>query len=513
MGAGTVARERTAQELLVALVEVSADGLGVLDPEGRLVRVNRAGRVILGLADGDLPPGFVPFGTSAAGLGVPDGSGALQEVTTADGRRRTLEYRLTTLPDGHAAVWFSDVTDELRQQDRLTAITRAAARVAGVRSLRTTLDAVAQEVVRTAQLGAVQIFALDDPRAEVRVLGMAGFGDAADFTERLSAVRRLGAHVRFMDAFATGRPVVVRHRKPVIMADPRWAPLHAVMDTPEWDSFASVPLVVGGRTVGVMNAYYKPGEDPSASSLAFLEAMADQAAVAIHIAALLAHTRSEAESDERRRLARDLHDSVVQQLFSMRLQAGALRAQLDAGDAGPAGVRAAAGELAELAQSALADLRGLVFELRPLELADRGLVEAVRAHADSVEVRTGLVIEVLAEGDVEPAWELTVQEDVYRVVQEALHNVVKHAQASTVEVRFAIDPVEHCLVVTVLDDGRGAVEAPAGPTLGLVSMRERAERWGGRCTAGPRDGGGWQVRLTLPLVEQGRERTQGGLDR
>ncbi|OMQ13863.1 hypothetical protein A7K94_0220640, partial [Modestobacter sp. VKM Ac-2676] len=212
----------------------------------RLVRVNRAGRAILGLAEGDLPPDFVPFGTSAAGLGVPDGSGALLTVTTADGRRRTLEYRLATLPDGHAAVWFSDVTDELRQQDRLTAITRAAARVAGVRSLRTTLDAVAREVVRTAQLGAVQIFALDDPRAEVRVLGMAGFGDAADFTERLSAVRRLGAHVRFMDAFSTGRPVVVGHRKAAILADPRWAPLHAVMATPDWDSFASVPLVVGG---------------------------------------------------------------------------------------------------------------------------------------------------------------------------------------------------------------------------------------------------------------------------
>jgi signal transduction histidine kinase len=250
-----------------------------------------------------------------------------------------------------------------------------------------------------------------------------------------------------------------------------------------------------------MNAYYVPGEDPGPSSLVFLEAMADHAAVAIDTAALLAQTRAEAETEERRRLARDLHDSVVQQLFSMRMQAGALSARLDSGEQDAGRVRDAAVELADLARSALADLRGLVFELRPLDLADRGLLEAVRASAASLQARSGLVIAVRAPEGADVAGELGVQEDVYRIVQEALHNVVKHARATAVEVRFGDVPVESGLVVEVLDDGCGpdAGSGPPAPALGLVSMRERTERWGGRLSAGRRPGGGWAVRATLPL--------------
>jgi signal transduction histidine kinase len=492
--------------VLRAMVDVCADGLGVLDADGRLTDLNDAGRGILGCAGNDLAAAPSPFGPVAAGTGLPHGSGALVTVNTLDGRRRTLEYRLSPLGDGAAAVWFCDVTDALRQQDRLTAIARAASSVADVHSLRTTLDAVAREVVATAQLGAVQILALDDPHAELQILGMAGFGEAADFTERLSACRRLGAHVRFLDAFESGRPVVDVHRKAAILADPRWAPLHEVMDRPDWDSFVAIPLIVRGRTVGVMNAYYLPGDDPGPSSLVFLEAMADHAAVAIDTAALLAQTRSQAEIEERRRLARDLHDSVVQQLFSMRLQAGALQARLDDGNSTSDRVRAAAQELAELSTSALADLRGLVFELRPLDLAERGLLEALRVHADGLEMRAGLCVEVTAPADLEITWGVDVQEDVYRIVQEALHNTVKHARATAAEVRFLVEPGGGTVVVEVLDDGQGTADqapgtgAGGGPTLGLVSMRERAERWGGRLEAGPRPGGGWTVRLVLPLT-------------
>src|SRR5215203_55350 len=125
------------------------------------------------------------------------------------------------------------------------------------------------------------------------------------------------------------------------------------MNRPDWDGFVSMPMVVRGRTVGVINAYYEPGEDPGPHSLA------------VETASLLAQTRSQAQSDERRRLARDLHDSVVQQLFSMRMQAKALGALLDRRDVEPARVRGSAEDLAELSAGALADLRQLVFELRP----------------------------------------------------------------------------------------------------------------------------------------------------
>jgi signal transduction histidine kinase len=487
--------------VLQALVDVSADGLAVLDGHGRFMVLNAAAAHILGRPAADLVGRQAPFDTGAA---HPDGVREDRRCTTwpaPDGRRRDLEYRLAPTAGGGQAVWFSDVTDALRQQERLTAITRAASSVAHVSSLGATLDAVAHEVVMTANIAAAQILALDDPRDELRVLGMAGFGDAEEFTERLSACRRLGARVRFMDAFQERGAVVVLHRKPAIMADPAWAPLHTIMGHPDWDSFVSMPLVVRGRALGVINAYYVPGEDPGPNSLAFLEAMADHAAVAIDTAELLAQTRSQAQLDERRRLARDLHDSVVQQLFSMRMQAQALRAQVDRADADPARLRSGAEELAELSQSALADLRGLVFELRPLDLAERGLVDAVRAHAAGLEARTGLVIDVQAPSDLELDSGIDVQEDLYRIVQEALHNVVKHARATAVEIRFTAAGSGGGLVLAVTDDGSVPSATPGGAspdTLGLVSMRERTQRWGGRLVAGPRPSGGWSVEVTLP---------------
>lgn len=300
---------------------------------------------------------------------------------------------------------------------------------------------------------------------------------------------------------SAGEPVVDPHRKPLIMADPAWEPLKEIMDRPGWDAFVSMPMAVRGRTVGVVNAYYRPGEDPGPGSLAFLEAMADQAAVAIDMAELLAQTRTRAQSDERHRLARDLHDSVVQQLFSMRMQAKALTRRLDGLDTGDEGVRRTAEELAELSAGALADLRQLVFESRPLELAEHGLLDAVRAHAASLGARTGLEIAVRVPGDLRIGGGLAFQEDLYRITSEALHNVVKHANATSVEVRIAEQELE--LVVQVLDDGALDGDAGAstrdGERLGLLSMRERTERWGGRFEAGPSGSGGWAVRAAVPL--------------
>jgi PAS domain S-box-containing protein len=486
-------------DAFAALVEVSADGLAVLDAGGRFAQLNTAAARLLGAAADELVGRPAPFAADRAQDTV--------RWAAADGRRRDLEYRTAPLPDGGHAVWFRDTTDIGRQQGRLTAIARAASSVAEAYSLSATLEAVAREIVMSANISAVQIMAVDDP-TDLRVLGMAGFGSAPDFVARLRACRQRGAHVRFLDAFVSGKPVIEPHRKPLIMADPAWEPLREIMDRPDWDAFVAMPMIVRGRPVGVINAYYRPGEGPGPGSLAFLEAMADQAAVAVDMAALLAQTRDRAQSAERRKLARDLHDSVVQQLFSMRMQAQALRRRLDRPDADHASVRRAAEELAELSAGALADLRLLVFELRPLDLAEHGLIAALRAHAASLRARTGLAIDVQVPAKLRFRGGQDVQEDVYRVVSEALHNVVKHANATTVEVTVAAEAPD--LVVRVVDDGDGESSgADDGPLtrerLGLLSMRERTERWGGRFEAGPCPDRGWLVRAAVPLRRVGVE--------
>lgn len=395
-------------------------------------------------------------------------------------------------------------SDEARRgQRRLAAIARAASSVADAGSLSVTLDVVAREVVQATHISAVQILRVEDGR--MRVVGKAGFTDAEDFTERLEECRRLGARMLYVEAFRTGRRIVVPHRKAAVLADPAWAPLHAIMGAPDWDAFVAVPLVVRGQTVGVLNAYYSPGETPGPDTLEFLDAMADQAAMAVDSADLLARSRHDAQVEERARLARELHDSVVQQVFSMRMQAKALRAQVANGTGGnPERVRAVADELLELAQNALVDLRSLVLHLHPTELAGRGLVAAVRTHADSVRAASGLDIDVVA--DELPELPPELQEDLYRIVQEALHNVIKHARATraTVRIRSACTGRSGDLVVEVTDDGRGLAgrDRERADRIGLLSMRERAERWEGTMEIGNVDRGcRVRVRVAAALRE------------
>lgn len=280
------------------------------------------------------------------------------------------------------------LADDMRGQRRLAAIARAASSVADAASLSVTLDVVAREVLQAEHIAAVQILLVEN--GTMHVVGKAGFTDAEDFTDRLEECRRLGARMYFVEAHTRRERIVVPHRKAAVLADPAWGPLHAIMGAPDWDTFVALPLVVRGRALGVLNAFCAPGDGPSAQGLEFLEAMADQAATAVDSADLLARSRRDATLAERARLARELHDSVVQQVFSMRMHAKALRGQVGPGGTStPESVRAVADELLDLAEDALADLRGLVMQLHPVELAGRGLTAALATHAESVRAASG----------------------------------------------------------------------------------------------------------------------------
>jgi signal transduction histidine kinase len=413
-----------------------------------------------------------------------------------------------------------------QRQRQLAAIARAASSVADAASLEVTLNTVAQAVFESTALAAVQILVFSGSKRDLQVVGTAGFtgapafDDTTGFTARLAECRELGARLRMLDAVDRRCPVVVRHRKAAVMADPAWAPMHQLVGGPDWDSFVSVPLVARDRCVGVLNAFFSPGEDLHEEAVAFLSAIADQAAMAVDYTALLARSALDARREERRRITRDLHDSVVQQVFSLRMRASALVVELDRDSqarrdgVGHDRLRSTAVELAELSKNALVDLRELMFELRPGPLSG-GLLEAVRAHAARLEQDTGLAITVEAGDDV-PELPPDLQHDLYRVVQEALHNTVKHADAHAVEITLQVpDPRRDTLVLEIRDDGSGGHGGRGGrdhaegrPTLGLVSMRERAQRWGGGLEVGTTDTGGWLVRVTVG----GRSRRCPGAD-
>lgn len=205
------------------------------------------------------------------------------------------------------------------------------------------------------------------------------------------------------------------------------------------------------------------------------------------------HAADLAASEERAHLARELHDSVTQALFSMTLQVRSIEL-LMARD--PGQVPGKLSELRELQRDALAEMRALIFELRPGNLAEQGLVSALRTHAAGLSGRIGLPIVVEGElGDRRPS--LDAEEALYRIAQEALHNVVKHAGAQQVrvEVRRHPDGVQ----VRVEDDGHGfdPTAVHAGH-LGLTGMRARAARLDGRFEVTSRPGRGTVVEAVIP---------------
>jgi len=222
--------------------------------------------------------------------------------------------------------------------------------------------------------------------------------------------------------------------------------------------------------------------------------------------------------EERQRLASELHDSVSQALFSMTLHTRAVQLAVQQQGVDPQGqiVRGLA-ELRALTQGALTEMRALIFQLRPDALHEEGLVAAIRRHAAAVATREGFEVRVHAAEDRLPLDE-RAEEELFRVVQEALHNSVKHARPSRVDIRLVEPPTDPAgtLVVEVADDGVGFdPDAPHPGHLGLEGMRERARRLGGRLTIDSRPAGSTTVRAVLPdiLRRAGRDATTAGATR
>ncbi|HET7472728.1 MAG TPA: GAF domain-containing protein [Candidatus Limnocylindrales bacterium] len=199
-----------------------------------------------------------------------------------------------------------------------------------------------------------------------------------------------------------------------------------------------------------------------------------------------------ASSQERAHLARELHDSVTQALFSMTLVTRTIELQMERD---PEAAREKLGSLRDLQREALAEMRALIFELRPGNLETDGLLPALRTHTAALQGRIGLPIVVTSE--LTDRLPLEVEEVLYRIAQEALHNVVKHAAARQVQV--SLDRRAGDVVLRIRDDGKGfdQTAVPEGH-LGITGMRARADKIGASYVVTSRAGEGTTVEVVVP---------------
>ncbi len=256
-------------------------------------------------------------------------------------------------------------------------------------------------------------------------------------------------------------------------------------------SYAGVPMRSRGRVIGELGVVGRVGQQFRAEEVALLASIADHVAVAVENTRLRRDAERAAVMEERERLARELHDSVTQLLYSLSLFAETGRRLAKAGE-----LQDAEDYLAQIgltAQQALKEMRMLVHELRPPVLEQEGLVGALQQRLDAVERRTGVTASLFVEGEVELP--VSVEKVLYHIAQEALNNALRHAVATSVQVcvRSDDDQVE----LEVVDDGSGfdlATASDAGG-LGLIGIREWAERLGGNLTILSTPGEGSVVRV------------------
>jgi len=280
----------------------------------------------------------------------------------------------------------------------------------------------------------------------------------------------------------SGRPLLV----PDVSQEPRY---YSLPESDEIRSELAVPLETKDRVIGVLHVQSDRPHAFDDSDLALLQSLASQAAVAIENARLYEQAQQLAVVEERQRLARDLHDSVTQALYGMTLYSEAAAGQLSLGrlDRVAEHLR----ELQATGQEALAEMRLLIYELRPPVLEEEGLVGALQARLQAVEGRVGLRTDfrVTGRGQLSPE----VEEGLYRIAQEALNNALKHAHARRITV--CLRHGEGTVTLEVTDDGMGFDPATARERggLGLSAMEERAAELGGQLAVGSSPGQGTRV--------------------
>ena len=256
--------------------------------------------------------------------------------------------------------------------------------------------------------------------------------------------------------------------------------------------YLGAQIRIGHRTEGVLSCFRFTERGYSVDETALIIALAQQIGMVLETDRLRQNARAMAVLEERQRLARDLHDSVTQSLYSLSLFSRAGREAAEDGDA--IRLNHSLTELERNTLHTLREMRLLLYELRPADLEQEGLIQAIELRLNAVERRANLQLDVQLDelAGLSPSQEV----ELYHIVVEALNNVVKHAAATRVALRLT--QADGYLHLRIVDDGQGFDPAQTRGGMGLRNIRERVARLDGQLTVISEPGAGTRLEATIP---------------
>lgn len=323
-------------------------------------------------------------------------------------------------------------------------------------------------------------------------------------TGRLSLVQTAGDTTTVLSPTTDGRAMVTSGIRPRLGDEVGLG--CAVLAKPDEHDTIRSPLIVGSNVVGELCVVHEPKQRFTADERALLAGLADMAAIAIHNARLLERERQVAVLEERDNLAREMHDTLAQVLGYLHLKAASTRKRLQSGDFDRAEEELQ--EMEDLANEAYVDVREAILGLRETVATSGGIVGSLRQYLQKFGRQSGLEARLQVPPNLATALGPEGEIQLLRVVQEALTNVRKHAEASSAVVR--LDNKEEWLRIAIEDDGQGfdssRVDRDEGRSFGLKSMKERVERAGGTFSVESSPGSGTRIVVLLPLDQGGGRR-------
>jgi PAS domain S-box-containing protein len=372
----------------------------------------------------------------------------------------------------------------------LATLNEIANTISAVTDIETTLEHIASKVADLFAAPAVFIGLLDREHSKVRLLALyARFALSDPWEEQVFDLADVPIFRQVADQ-SNSLVLTAAQTSPLLSG------MQDLLQTLGTHTLLLVPLRVHSDVIGVMTVHSSQVEYAfSPDDIHLAETIASEIATAIENVRLYQQAQVIAVEQERHRLARELHDSVIQTLYSTVLLASGWRMMAEQGRLDPAGTAVHFQQVAEQSEQALKEMRLLLFQLRPPILEQVGLVSALQQRLDSVERRVSIETRLLTTGDWH-ALPARLEEELYNIAQEALNNALRHAHAKSILVR--LDHREQQVELNVEDDGIGFDSASAGG-MGLRNMQERAKEIGAvfSLSTAPQQGTKIQIRLEL----------------